>query len=71
LRGGQFAICLALIENGDVKVGVLGCPNLPISLLDPVSERGCIFIAAKDQGAYMVSLFICLFLICSTQPLAA
>jgi 3'(2'), 5'-bisphosphate nucleotidase len=30
LRGGQYAIALALIVNGDVKVGVLGCPNLPV-----------------------------------------
>ena len=30
LRGGQYAVCLALMVDGDVKVGVLGCPNLPI-----------------------------------------
>lgn len=29
LRGGQYAIALALMEDGDIKVGVLGCPNLP------------------------------------------
>jgi 3'(2'), 5'-bisphosphate nucleotidase len=30
LRGGQYAVALALIEDGEVKVGVLGCPNLPV-----------------------------------------
>jgi 3'(2'), 5'-bisphosphate nucleotidase len=30
LRGGQYAVCLALMVDGHVKVGVLGCPNLPI-----------------------------------------
>ncbi|KAI0998188.1 3'(2'),5'-bisphosphate nucleotidase [Podosphaera aphanis] len=30
LRGGQYAVCLALMVEGDVKVGVLGCPNLPV-----------------------------------------
>lgn len=30
LRGGQYAVCLGLMVDGDVKVGVLGCPNLPI-----------------------------------------
>lgn len=30
LRGGQYAVCLALMVDGDVKVGVLGCPNLPV-----------------------------------------
>ncbi|KAF3347379.1 Protein STB3 [Verticillium dahliae VDG2] len=29
LRGGQYAVCLGLMVDGDVKVGVLGCPNLP------------------------------------------
>lgn len=28
LRGGQYAVCLALIVDGHVKVGVIGCPNL-------------------------------------------
>merc|ERR1711977_405777 len=30
LRGGQYAVCLALMVDGKVKVGVLGCPNLPV-----------------------------------------
>ncbi len=29
LRGEQYAIALALIEHGEVILGVLGCPNLP------------------------------------------
>ena len=29
LRGEQYAIALALIEDGQVVLGVLGCPNLP------------------------------------------
>ena len=29
LRGQQYAIALARIENGQVVLGVLGCPNLP------------------------------------------
>lgn len=37
LRGGQYAVCLALIENGTVKLGVLGCPNLPIDNTAPLS----------------------------------
>ena len=39
LRGGQYAVCLALIKDGDVKVGVLGCPNLPASEVDPLPEN--------------------------------
>ncbi len=29
LRGEQYAVALALIEEGHVVLGVLGCPNLP------------------------------------------
>ena len=28
LRGGQYATALALVEDGEVQLGVLGCPNL-------------------------------------------
>lgn len=31
LRGDQYAIALALIDDGEVVLGVLGCPNLPNS----------------------------------------
>ncbi|KAG6007242.1 hypothetical protein E4U54_000039 [Claviceps lovelessii] len=30
LRGGQYAVCLGLMVDGHVRVGVLGCPNLPV-----------------------------------------
>jgi 3'(2'), 5'-bisphosphate nucleotidase len=30
LRGGQYVVALALIENGQVKLGALGCPNLSV-----------------------------------------
>lgn len=30
VRGDQYAIALALIEEGEVVIGVLGCPNYPM-----------------------------------------
>jgi 3'(2'), 5'-bisphosphate nucleotidase len=39
LRGDQYAVALGLIENGEVVLGVLGCPNLPIA----GDERGGLF----------------------------
>ena len=58
LRGGQYAVCLALIEDGHVKVGVLGCPNLPIDDSAPLSAdigngegRGVLFSAVLGSGA--------------------
>ncbi|KAK6354887.1 hypothetical protein TWF696_004018 [Orbilia brochopaga] len=47
LRGGQYAIALALLVDGVVQVGVLGCPNLPG--LDG-GEEGVILSAVRGQG---------------------
>ncbi|KAI8647510.1 3',5'-bisphosphate nucleotidase [Parasitella parasitica] len=52
LRGGQYAVCLALIEDGIVQVGVVGCPNLPVNHKEPEGERGSLFIAVRGQGAF-------------------
>jgi 3'(2'), 5'-bisphosphate nucleotidase len=52
LRGDQYAIALGLIEDGEVVVGVLGCPNLPIDSSDPNSKHGCLLFASKGQGAF-------------------
>lgn len=62
LRGGQYAVCLALIEDGDIKVGVIGCPNLPVSDSAPLTasisdpgaegvEKGVLFSSVKGEGA--------------------
>lgn len=62
LRGGQYAVCLALMVDGDVKVGVLGCPNLPIDDAAPLDAnigteqtdtegKGVLFSAVLGQGA--------------------
>ncbi|MCJ1478416.1 hypothetical protein MMC13_007096 [Lambiella insularis] len=62
LRGGQYAVCLALIVDGEVKVGVLGCPNLPVDDKAPLSadvsdsgedkhQRGVLFAAVYGEGA--------------------
>lgn len=59
LRGGQYAVCLALIDDGHVKVGVLGCPNLPIDDSAPLSAdigngegKGVLFAASLGSGAH-------------------
>ncbi|RMZ91286.1 hypothetical protein DV736_g1458, partial [Chaetothyriales sp. CBS 134916] len=65
LRGGQYAVCLALIVDGDVQVGVLGCPNLPVDDKQPLLEdigtviaadnsiqgHGVLFSAVQGEGA--------------------
>jgi 3'(2'), 5'-bisphosphate nucleotidase len=51
LRGDQYAIALALIENGVVTLGLLACPNLYVDIHHPLGERGCLFIALKGKGS--------------------
>jgi len=62
LRGGQYAVCLGLMVDGDVKVGVLGCPNLPVDDAAPLAAdaglnqsdeegKGVLFSAVLGQGA--------------------
>ena len=50
LRGDQYAIALALVEFGEVRLGVLGCPNLPT----PGGGRGAVFVA-DAAGCEVVS----------------
>ncbi|KAJ1858812.1 3'(2'),5'-bisphosphate nucleotidase [Coemansia sp. RSA 2703] len=47
LRGEQYAVCLALIVDGHVQLGVLGCPNLAHS-----SGTGVLLTAVQGQGAF-------------------
>ncbi len=49
LRLEQYAVALALIEDGEVVLGVLGCPNLPIA--DGATTTGCLFAAIKGGAA--------------------
>ncbi|KAJ3904708.1 hypothetical protein F5879DRAFT_801194 [Lentinula edodes] len=56
LRGEQYAVCLALIVDAQVQLGVLGCPNLPIDWLKPDGEKGCLFVAVRGQGAQQIKL---------------
>jgi 3'(2'), 5'-bisphosphate nucleotidase len=51
LRGDQYAIALALIENGVVKLGILACPNLSVDIGHPFGEKGCLFVALKGKGS--------------------
>ena len=49
LRGEQFAVALALIRNGIVELGILGCPNL--ELINQNTRRGYLLFSRLGQGA--------------------
>ena len=54
LRGDQYAIALALVEKGMVKLGILACPNLYADVRHPSGEKGCLFLAVKGKGSFQM-----------------
>lgn len=52
IRKEQYAIALALIVDGTVTKGILGCPNLASS----IGSKGSIFYAEQGSGSYELSL---------------
>jgi 3'(2'), 5'-bisphosphate nucleotidase len=52
LRKDQYAIALALIEDGEVKLGIMGCPAYPTDGDTP----GMLFVAVRGEGAMMMPL---------------
>ncbi|KAL1929301.1 hypothetical protein VTP01DRAFT_2360 [Rhizomucor pusillus] len=55
LRGGQYAVCLALIVDGVVQLGVMGTPNLPVDPAKPDGEKGTLFVTVRGEGAFQRS----------------
>ena len=56
LRGDQYVIALALIVNGQVQLGALGCPNLSGAHVPDLQGPGSLVVAARGQGAWTISL---------------
>jgi len=59
LRGEQYAVALALLEQGHVVVSALACPNLPARLDEatgptPAKPTGAIFFAVRGGGAWVI-----------------
>lgn len=53
LRGDQYAVAIALVEQGEVKVGVLACPALS---LDGGQTTGVLLVAVRGEGTQLMSL---------------
>ena len=56
LRGDQYAVALALIVDGQVEVGVLGCPNLTDAGVPQFDGKGSLVVAARGQGTWFTPL---------------
>jgi 3'(2'), 5'-bisphosphate nucleotidase len=59
LKGQQYAVSLALVENGLERVGVVGCPNLPLGTARIEEEvvdgdgYGVMLSAVRGRGTLM------------------
>jgi 3'(2'), 5'-bisphosphate nucleotidase len=56
VRGDQYAVALALIEEGQVQIGALGCPNLTGGYLPKHGGPGSLVLGVRGQGAWVTSL---------------
>lgn len=57
LRGEQYAVALALIENGQVVLAALACPNMVFATEgDAHGAKGIVMSAVRGGGAYVRSL---------------
>jgi 3'(2'), 5'-bisphosphate nucleotidase len=56
LRGGQYAVALALVEAGQDQLGVLGCPRLDDLTGSGGEASGALLIAVRGQGAWVAHL---------------
>ncbi len=56
LRGAQYACALAYVEEGKVKIGVLGCPNMNPDLREDVGGSGLLVVAKRGSGSWMTEL---------------
>lgn len=56
IRGDQYAIALALITDGEVQLGVLGCPNLSEAHRPDKQGPGTLVVAVRNGGAWHAPL---------------
>ncbi|KAI9764030.1 MAG: hypothetical protein M1840_008906 [Geoglossum simile] len=66
VKGKQYAVCLALLVDGEQELGVLGCPHLDINASNPFGDpaantsteqaTGVLISATRGQGAAIRTL---------------
>jgi len=56
LRGDQYAVALAFVQNGVVQIGALGCPDLVNADTPDHSGPGSLVIAARGQGSWCTTI---------------
>ncbi len=52
LRGDQYAVALAFVRNGEVRVGALGCPELGTGVKPLKGGPGTVVVARRESGCF-------------------
>lgn len=56
LRGEHYAVACALLENGEVRLGALGCPALQLDASGPAPGPGAVLVAQLGAGTWIGAL---------------
>lgn len=56
IRGDQYAVALALVDAGQVQIGVLGCPNLREGHISEPNGSGTLVVAVRGAGTWLTSI---------------
>jgi 3'(2'), 5'-bisphosphate nucleotidase len=56
LRGDQYVVALALLVDGQVQIGALGCPNIEKASTPRIGGKGSLLLGVKGAGAWSMSL---------------
>ena len=56
LRGGHYAVALALVEDGEVQIGALACPNLNMETETFSTPNGTLLVATRGGGSWVSNL---------------
>ncbi|MBG7609459.1 MAG: 3'(2'),5'-bisphosphate nucleotidase [Anaerolineae bacterium] len=56
LRGDQYAVAFALVVEGAVQIGVLGCPNLSDGYRPEIGGPGSLVVSARGQGTWVTTI---------------
>lgn len=59
IRGQQYAISLAYVEEEEIQLGILGCPNLNPDLSqnpENINKKGSLLFATKNHGTWSTDI---------------
>lgn len=56
LRGDQYVVALALVVEGLVVVGALGCPTLNEAFMPEEGSGGMVLVAVRGEGAWAAEM---------------